>query len=404
MDAKSIGSTIARLRKKRGMTQTALAERLKVSNKAVSKWESGQGYPDITLFPLLASIFDVTIDYLMLGEKKGIVIAGNLIVDIVKTIDSYPKTGMLTNIRSINNAIGGCAANTAVDIAKLDRSVPVSVIGRVGMDENGRFIISQLQKYGIDIDKIKLTSTTDTAFTDVMSMPSGERTFFHKPGSNAEFCPEDVDIDSLNCEIFHIGYILLLDKFDEKDPEYGTVMARFLHDLQMRGIKTSIDVVSSENLDDYGSKIIPALKYSNYAIMNEIEATAIWKLPSHRPDGTTDRETVRIAMMRMVECGVKDKVIVHAKEISFLLDARTGEFCEVHSLKIPADRIKGSVGAGDAFCAGCLYGIFNGYENTQMLEFASAVAASNLFAANSVDGILSKNEILQIANEYERLK
>lgn len=403
MDARSIGSTIARLRKKRGMTQTALAERLNVSDKAVSKWESGQGYPDITLFPLLASVFDVTIDYLMLGEKKGITIAGSLVVDIVKTIDSYPKIGMLTNIRSINNAVGGCAANTAIDIAKLDRSVPVAVIGRVGMDENGRFIISQLQKYGIDISKIKLTSTTNTAFTDVMSLLSGNRTFFHKPGSNTEFCPADVDIDSLNCELFHIGYILLLDQFDKKDPEYGTVMARFLHDLQKRGIKTSFDVVSSENIDDYGNKIIPALKYANYAIMNEIEATSIWKLPSHRPDGTIDRETVRLAMTRMAECGVKDKVIVHTKEISFALDVRTGEFCEVPSLKIPTDRIKGSVGAGDAFCAGCLYSIFNGYKNTQMLEFASAVAASNLFSTNSVDGILSKAEILKLAKEFERL-
>ena len=39
----------------------------------------------------------------------------------------------------------------------------------------------------------------------------------HKKGANAEFSPEDIDIDSLSCDIFHIGYVLLLDKFDEED-------------------------------------------------------------------------------------------------------------------------------------------------------------------------------------------
>ena len=75
---------------------------------------------------------------------------------------------------------------------------------------------------------------------------------------------------------------------------------------------------------------------------------------------------------------------------------------EVASLRIPKEEIKGSVGAGDAFCAGCLYGIYNGFSDRQTLEFASAAAACNLFAANSVDGMRSKNEILQIAEQYER--
>ena len=87
MDTKSIGNTISKLRKKHGMTQLQMAQRLNISDKTVSKWESGQGYPDVTAFPLLAALFGVSIDYLMLGERKGIAIAGNLIADIVKNID-----------------------------------------------------------------------------------------------------------------------------------------------------------------------------------------------------------------------------------------------------------------------------------------------------------------------------
>lgn len=72
----SIGNTIRQLRTAKGWTQTELAEKLNVSDKAVSKWESGAGYPEITIFPKLAEIFEVTIDYLMTGKtpEKEIII------------------------------------------------------------------------------------------------------------------------------------------------------------------------------------------------------------------------------------------------------------------------------------------------------------------------------------------
>lgn len=70
MNEHSIGKTIASLRKSKGWTQAELAEKLNVSDKAVSKWESENGLPEISQFPALASLFDVSIDYLMTGEIK----------------------------------------------------------------------------------------------------------------------------------------------------------------------------------------------------------------------------------------------------------------------------------------------------------------------------------------------
>lgn len=403
MDAKSIGNTIAKLRKKNGMTQLALANKLDVSDKAVSKWESGQGYPDISVFPRLAALFGVSIDYLMLGEKKGIAIAGNMIVDIVKNIDSYPQLGMLSYVSDMSMAVGGCAPNTAINLVKIDRSIPVSAMGKVGTDDNGRYIISQLLRNGINVDGITYSQDEPTSFTDVMSMPSGERTFFNKKGANSEFAPADIDIENLNCDLLHIGYILLLDQFDAEDEQYGTVMARFLHDVQAKGIKTSIDVVSDNNAD-YGKMIIPALKYCNYAIMNEIESCRIWNLDPRLEDGRLNIENIKTAMANMITAGVADKVVIHSKEASFAMDAKTGDFAAVPSLKIPSEEIKGSVGAGDAFCAASLYAIYNNFSDTQLLEFASAAAACNLFAANSVDGMRSKGEIMKMEEQYGRLQ
>ena len=79
-----------------------------------------------------------------------------------------------------------------------------------------------------------------------------------------------------------------------------------------------------------------------------------------------------------------------------------GNYLEIPSLNIPTEAIKGTVGAGDAFCAGCLYGIYHNYTDRQILEFASAAAACNLFEANSVDGMKPRNEILNMIDQYGR--
>lgn len=78
MSKHSIGKRIVSLRKLMGWTQVELAEKLSVSDKAVSKWESETGFPEISQFPAMANLFGVTIDYLMTGkiaEKEIITIS-----------------------------------------------------------------------------------------------------------------------------------------------------------------------------------------------------------------------------------------------------------------------------------------------------------------------------------------
>ena len=65
-----IGDIIAKLRKEKGWTQNELAKQLQVSDKAISKWESNKGDPSIEFLPILSQLFNVTIDYLMTGEKQ----------------------------------------------------------------------------------------------------------------------------------------------------------------------------------------------------------------------------------------------------------------------------------------------------------------------------------------------
>lgn len=66
----TVGENIARARKEKGWTQAELGERLGVSNQAVSKWEAGTTSPDILLLPLLADVFDCSIDDLFSRTVK----------------------------------------------------------------------------------------------------------------------------------------------------------------------------------------------------------------------------------------------------------------------------------------------------------------------------------------------
>ncbi len=398
----SLGANIAKLRKKQGLTQEQLAEKLFVSNKAVSKWERGAGYPEVTQLISLSKILGVPVDALLKSERSGIAIAGNVLTDYVKMIDVFPERGMLTNISSISRAVGGCVPNTIINITKIDKAIPLYAYGIVGDDEGGKYVTFEMQRNGVDVSGILISKARATSFSDVITMAgTGERTFFHHKGANSEFSPAHIAVDSLTCKMLHIGYILLLDEFDREDPEYGTVMARFLRDVQKAGIRTSIDVVSDSG-KRFAQKVIPALKYTDNAIMNEIEGCGVSGLAPRDQDGRIIIENIRLTLEKILECGVGERAIIHCPEAGFCMN-RNGEFTAVPSLKLPEGYIKGAVGAGDAFCAGCLYGIYNGFSDREILEFASGAAACNLAAADSVSGMQTKEYIFDLIAKTEKI-
>ena len=70
MDQIKIGKFIANCRKDKNLTQSDLAELLGVSNRTISKWETGRGMPDLSMFKLLCDNLDITYNELLNGEKK----------------------------------------------------------------------------------------------------------------------------------------------------------------------------------------------------------------------------------------------------------------------------------------------------------------------------------------------
>ena len=81
MDLSSSGKTIAKLRKSAGFTQASLAERLGISDKAVSKWERGMSFPDTSLLNRLCILLDTDIESILYGQEQSNHGMGILILD-----------------------------------------------------------------------------------------------------------------------------------------------------------------------------------------------------------------------------------------------------------------------------------------------------------------------------------
>jgi len=324
--------------------------------------------------------------------KDNIAFCGNIITDQVKLISRWPDKGMLVPISSVRRAVGGSVCNTAIDLKTLDPSVAVRAIGAVGDDENGSFAVRTLEERGIDCTGVARTSARPTSFTDVMTVEgTGERTFFNLHGADSTLTPDDVDVTGLGCDIFHFGYLLLLDGMDAPDEEYGTKAARLLAKVQAAGIRTSVDIVSEQS-DRFARIVRPALRYCDYCIINEIEGALA---TGRRPDD------LKGICEGLFDLGVRERVVIHCPDAGVTL-GRDGGFVRVGSLRLPDGWIKGTVGAGDAFCAGTLYALLKGFDPEKTLRLASCAAAMNLTAPDSVSGARSLDETLALDVRFPR--
>ena len=331
--------------------------------------------------------------------RKGICVAGNLIVDITYPIERWPRQSELTTITDgITRSVGGAVCNVITDLAKLDETLPLSALGVIGEDAEGEFILEQLGRHE-NIDLSLLGRKGTTSFTAVMSdNRTKARTFFQYRGANALFDESFIDWDRIDAEILHVGYILLLDALDQADGEYGTKMARLLAEAQSRGIRTSIDVVT-ESGDRFRTLVPPALRYTDYCVINELEAQQITGVLLRDEEEKLYPEHMEEALRKMKELGVSTWAVIHCPEGGYGLDEKN-HFLTVRSLKLPEGYIKGTVGAGDAFCAGVLYGAEKGWSLAESVRLGTCAAAASLSEAGATEGMRPVAEVLKLAEVY----
>lgn len=333
------------------------------------------------------------------AKRNGLLAGGNWIIDQVKMIDVYPQREQLANIRRQSQGTGGSPYNVLVDLAHLGANFPLMGAGMVGDDDLGRFILKDCKANKISTSDIKTTSLWPTSYTDVMTEESnGHRTFFHHRGANAIWDGKDLNFKKVKAKIFHLGYLLLLDALDAPDAKYGTKAAALLHSAQQAGLKTSVDVVS-EDSDRFGRIVSPSLKFVDYCILNEIEAGKTTGFRVRETDGRLNTTSLKHAAGALLQSGVKELVVIHFPEGGFAR-LRDGRDFWQSSLQLPPKYIAGTAGAGDAFAAGVLMGLHEGWDMQRCLLTGVCVAAASLSDPTCTNGVKSLAAALKLAKKF----
>jgi sugar/nucleoside kinase (ribokinase family) len=343
----------------------------------------------------------------MSSARRGIACAGNWIIDHVYICDRWPREETLANVLEENRGTGGAPYNCLVDLAKFDRPavdgktvrpIPLEAIGLTGSDTDGEFIRRNMADLGVDAGALATTRAAPTSYTLVIvAKETGRRTFFHNRGANAHFGPEHVPVDRIKARLVHLGYLLLLDRLDEPDDTFGTAAARLLKRLQDAGIETSIDVVS-EDSQRFPRIVKPALKYADYAILNELEAGRTTGRDL-KPNDKPDPKAIRAAAEELLHLGVKRLVCIHLPEGGYVRTADGQELWQP-SLQLPAGYIRGGAGAGDAFCAGMLHGLHERWDLARSLKLGVAAAAVCLADPTCTASMCSIEKTLELGAKF----
>ena len=329
----------------------------------------------------------------------GILAGGNWIIDNVKIVDVYPKEDKLANILKESNSNGGAPYSVLKAISKMGFQFPLTGIGAIGDDERGDYILNECQKLNIDSSQIIKVQNSNTSYTDVMTvLGTGRRTFFHSRGANAHLDQSYFNFSGHKSKIFHLGYLLLLDRLDAIGSDGLTGAAKVLRDAKQSGLITSADLVSEQS--ERFKTIIPlALQYVDILFVNEFEAGMLTDIEICDEEGECSIVNAYQAADAILNAGVQRWVIIHFPKGAIALN-KSGEKLFQPSVKMPVEKIKGSVGAGDAFAAGVLAGVHEDWTMAKCLLLGVNVAAASLMDASSSESIVPWQECLKIGEDF----
>lgn len=332
-----------------------------------------------------------------MSRRNGILAGGNFIIDHVKLINAWPEQDMLADIRGETSSNGGGPYNVLKDLAAMRVGYPLEAVGLVGADANGDWILADCRAARIGTAQIRQSDRAPTSYTDAMTVTeTGRRTFFHQRGANALLGESDFDFSGTEARLFHLGYLMLLDEMDRLLPDGTTPAAHVLESARKAGLLTSVDIVSTEN-PNFRAIAEAALPHTDHLVINEVEAGKVAGI--HLKTVPVDIDAVCDAALALLGKGVGQRVVIHFE--SGAVAADTGGSVTVQpSLCLPPGFIAGATGAGDAFAAGYLHGVHEGFSTSECLRLAVCTAAACLTDPTPSGGLRPVADCLRLAEEH----
>ncbi len=300
-------------------------------------------------------------------SNHEVTILGTIVFDIfIPSIKKYPESGKAVEVNSFPIFTGGCGANTSIVLSKL--GINVSLIGAVGNDLFGKYIINYLSDRKISTELIKISHRENTSTSVLLINKKNERSYFHSVGASKEIKIGKRELKTiLNSKIFHIGGVNLLPSFD------GKPMAEVLKKAKEKNVVTSIDL-AWDTKNRWMKNLKYSLPYIDILMGNEKEVKALTAV-KYLEKGIKKLHQLGINIV-VVKLGEKGSLV--SKEYSLQ---------NVQPFKVKS---VDTTGAGDAFAGGFLYGLLKGksiYESALIGNYIGAVVTQEFGSTSSLQKI-----------------
>ncbi|MDP2081170.1 MAG: carbohydrate kinase family protein [Pseudotabrizicola sp.] len=331
-------------------------------------------------------------------SRKGVLTAGTWCADHNKVVEFWPLENEVVEILSEDVKGGGSGCNLAIDLKRLDPSIPVETIGVIGNDEDGRILLAEADAYGIERSRLHVVEGLRTNYTDAYtSNKTGRRTHIYLQGASAELNPDHFDFSKTNARFLHLGLPGIHRQMDRAwgSDENGWVTV--LKAAQAVGIETNMELcsIAPEKL----AKIVrPCLPHLDYLIINDFEMAAISGNPTVAAEAA-NVDRVILSAQAVLAMGSMRLLVAHFPDGAVVLTRGEGPKF-IASVDVPPDKVIGANGAGDAFAAGVIYGLHENWLIEDAVRLGHAAAAVSLRSLGTTDAVLPVAESLAMANKW----
>ena len=330
--------------------------------------------------------------------RKGILTGGTWCIDRNILLDKWPQSNGRADILRADMSGGGSGCNLAIDIRKLDPSLPVATIALVGDDMEGKFLRALADKHGIDRTRMHVTSDAATDYTFAFSaLPSGQRTHISYFGASHLLTPDHFDFSGLQHRLLHLGLPGIHDIMDAAWQGDANGWVTTLRKARAAGLQTNMELASIAP-GRLAELMRPCLPYLDLLVVNDHEIAGIAGIET-ASDGKSDPDACAAAAKAVLDMGVAQIVVVHFP-LGAVLVARDGRVVRMPSVNVPPSEVAGANGAGDAFAAGFVYGFHEGWNVEDALTLAHAVAAASLREISTTASIEAWSDCLALARKW----
>jgi sugar/nucleoside kinase (ribokinase family) len=331
-------------------------------------------------------------------QRRGVLTAGSWVIDYNKTLPYWPAEDTMNTIIELDRQGGGSACNMAIDLKRLDPTLPVETMGILGDDEGGRFLVGQCDAYGIARNNLRLFPNEVTAFTDCFNArTSGKRTHIYFPGIAGKLSPDHFDFSKTGARILHLGLPGAHAIMDAPWGAESTGWAAVLKSARAAGLTTNLEMVSTtpDRILVFGRSCLPHL---DLLIVNDYEIGAVAQMKT-RDGEKTLYDQVAGALQAATRMGPTQVVVAHFPEGAIAV-TRDGQTVSFGSVAMPTELIAGVNGAGDAFAAGFLYSWHEGRPLEEALRLGHACASASMRAVSTTAGVVTVDECLEFARKW----